>query len=261
MKKLLLIPLLLIQNVSAQADEGEKVPGFVRLLAVGENPTWKTERRGDMRVQLPPPPGSIPPRLISISGAKDPGDGLKLDLSRMTPWVEVTDNKLAIQVSEITKGENAGSDLMKNWAKAPAPKRPLLALYIKNPTADKLTWEKPVRFDFDESLQAFPNESIRIINLTKKDLAVKLGEKSPVKVSSGKHRIFKQADGASLPETFIDVRQIAAPGKYLKVAAKEFDLLRNHRVTLVIHMGDREQTRKDIRMRVFAEPSRVPTPK
>jgi len=259
MKKLLLIPLLFIQNLGAQAQPGEEIPGFLRVLAVGETPTWKTRKEGNRRVQIPPPPGAIPPQRLSFSGAVDGAEGIAFGLNRMTDWVTVADNTLPVQISELKAGQNGAGNVMKNWAKAPAPKIPLFSVLTKDLTNDKFTWDNPKRYDFSDSLKAFPNESIRIINLTGNRLAVKIGEGAPKGVDPFKHKVFTATDGVVVNATFLDIRRIVGK-EYRKLKAKDVGLLPNHRMTFVVHMGDRPKTKTEVKVREFINPSRVPTP-
>ena len=164
----LLLPILLIQIAFSQ----DKEKGFVRLLALGENPTRKFKSINGRRVEQPPVPGSIPPRALSVSGFAGAVAAVPFQLGRFAPWVEVVDRTLPLQLS-------AGE---KKWAKVGAPTVPKLAVFVHDRALKKMTWDKPKLFEFAETLKAYPNESIRVINLTTDPVIVRLGEEASVEV-------------------------------------------------------------------------------
>ncbi len=246
MKSRLLLSLLLLQGAFAQEQ-----PGFVRFLAVGENPTMVLKNIGGRRVQQPPVPGSIPPKSISVSGALKPGVGVPLALNKFSAWIKVVDRALPLQVFE---GADEGAT---KWAEVTAPTVPKLSVFMKDRAQQKISWNKTNRFDFAETLAAFPNESIRVINLTNANVAVKLGEKNGVVVKAKEAKIFKANDGAKVGDTFAKIG-VKANGNWGTIHQAPIDLFRNQRVTMVLYLGDRPPTMNKVYMKILTEPTFVP---
>jgi len=243
----LLLPILLIQSAFSQ----DKEKGFVRLLALGENPTMKFKTINGRRVEQPPVPGSIPPRALSVSGFAGAVAAVPFQLGRFAPWVEVVDRTLPLQLS-------AGE---KKWAKVGAPTVPKLAVFVHDRALKKMTWDKPKLFEFAETLRAYPNESIRVINLTTAPVIVRLGEEASVEVKAGKARIFKEKDGAKVEDTVALIGVKMKNGRVNRIYKSDIDLYKNQRLTIFLYLGDRELTKNRVYVKILSEPTFDPAAK
>ncbi|MDA7519066.1 hypothetical protein N8522_03675 [Akkermansiaceae bacterium] len=218
---------------------------------MGEPPTMIFKLQGGERVQQDPLPDSAPPRAISVSGSVGREAAVPLTIGRFTPWVFVADKTLPIQLSEGV-GEGA-----KKWATVKPPTVPMMAIFMKDRSQKKMTWKNPTRLEFAETLQAYPNESIRVINLTPAAVAVKLGEKTAISVGAGKAKIFTEDQGAKVKDTFADIR-VKKNGNWARIMGTDLDLFRNQRMTILVYMGDRPETKDRVFVKTLSEPSRVP---
>jgi hypothetical protein len=245
----LLLPVLLIQSAFSQEEE----KGFVRLLALGENPTMKFKTINGRRVQQPDPPGSVPPRSISVSGSAGNVAAVPFTLNRYTPWVEVVDRTLALQLSA------GAGDGAKKWAKVGAPTIPKLAVFVKDRSVKNMTWNNTKLFEFADNLRAYPNESIRVINLTRAPIAFKLGERNGVQVNAGKSKVFQKEDGAIVEDTFATIGVKLPNGRWNKIYGSDIDLFNNQRVTILLYLGDREQTRNKVYTKILSGPTFDPS--
>ena len=73
----------------ALAEPVAETARHARFLAVGDLPPFRQEIRDDVRYELDPPPGSIPPREVIPGGAGKPSPPVALRLGHISPPVKV----------------------------------------------------------------------------------------------------------------------------------------------------------------------------
>ncbi|GAA5483301.1 hypothetical protein [Haloferula sargassicola] len=132
------------------------------LLAVGESPPFRQVIENGVRRELPPPPGSIPPRTITVSGAGtgEVAGGVSLALGRISPAYELAggqgklvlregDEKSWLEVSTPEKGDfviviwRGGKDWTQPAAKVlPIEEKPGLVVFLNlSPGTLGLEWD------------------------------------------------------------------------------------------------------------------------
>lgn len=139
----LCLTLLGAQEEGGNADESEKVPKrSVRLLAVGNAPPFRQEIRDGIRYELPPPPGSLPPRKLKLVRQSKDGETeeeptelgeMRLQLGRLTSPMKLREGAGRLELRD-DKGEL--------WAQLACPETGnFLVLLWTDPKVGN--WSKP----------------------------------------------------------------------------------------------------------------------
>jgi hypothetical protein len=166
--------LALAPPVCGQDARGDRAAGrqrSVRFLAVGDPPPYRQEVRDGVRRQLPPPPGSIPPRelLVDIAAAdrERPPESLRLQLGRMSAPLPVPAGESPLRLRPADSGADA-----RPWLEVRPP-----------PGADftVVLWRRDPRSGWDEEPRALvlpgsaPAGTLTMVNLAEVPVAVVLG--------------------------------------------------------------------------------------
>jgi len=214
MKAILLLSLLLPLVVTGQ----EKLPPkYLRLVPLGELPPWKEEIRGDRRIQSPPEPGQMPPSKIRVNGGDLNGFGGNLFLRRITNYYSIAGKQQRLEILE--EGENPP------WISHAMPTAShTLAILFRD--LQEMTWLKPVVKIVRDDLQAFPLGSMRLVNVSHLEIAVKVGDQDPVFIKSGESSQQKLKEGKNL----VRVDVIDPDGSNKMIFQNDFSIRKGQRV-------------------------------
>lgn len=170
--KILAIFLILAVSAWGQDDaveEKKEVPKrSVRLLAVGNSPPYRQEVRDGVRYELPPPPGSIPPRTLMLvrMTEEDPVElgELRLQLGRLSGEIELREGEGTLQLRD---------DKGAPWATVPCPAEgDFLVLLWRDPAVG--VWTQP-------KLKVVPDlrepGKVSFLNVSRSPVAIVVGER------------------------------------------------------------------------------------
>jgi len=159
----------------AQDDAPRK---YVRFIPLGELPVWEEEFIDGVRVQKPPPPGSLPPNTVTYSE----GEELKiLRLALRTPTDLATFLGSAEGI-ELKAGSGAGA---KKFVKSGMPSKPFsLGVLFRDNAA--MSWDKPVMVMLPDDSSSFPAGKMRLVNTSDKVVIVQMAGQRPFGIAPGK---------------------------------------------------------------------------
>ncbi len=164
---------LMMLAVSAQEQNPEPPPRHVRLLAVGDLPPFRQEVRDGVRYEIEPPPGSIPPRSVTIGPAvpdDEASPAVDLRLGRISQAVEIPPGEGDI---ELRPGGNDPEAAPWLRLKRPASGDFLVVLW-RDPTQP--TWSAPMGLIVPDGAEGTPAGSVRITNLFQQVVRVAWGD-------------------------------------------------------------------------------------
>ena len=167
MKAVLLLGVLLS---SIAFGQNQPNPKHLRLIPLGQQPVWKEVFKDGKRIQIPPPPGSLPPADLSLpDGAKKGGiQTTQLNLDAMSRTLRLDAKIPSLQFHE---GKEA---VGQPWLTAPVHKSDnTLGVLFRDPAG--MTWLKPRILLLDDSEEAFPPGNIRFVNVAAHTALVKFG--------------------------------------------------------------------------------------
>ncbi|MDA7882377.1 hypothetical protein N9A94_08745 [Akkermansiaceae bacterium] len=176
MKHLLLILLSVSFVANAQEQEPTK---YFRFIPLGERPTWNEKIEGEFRVEQEHPPGSMPPKEVSVATS---GTEFETFFLRLTEFTDITKVKTSAKALKLTEGPTPGGAEFVG-SKFPAKPYSLGVLYRDN--AD-MTWLKPKLMLLPNDLASFPNGQVRFVNTSAFEIAVQFGKERPFAVKPGK---------------------------------------------------------------------------
>ncbi|MCH7227580.1 hypothetical protein [Haloferula sp. A504] len=241
------LALLVVGVVTA---EEEKSKCRLRFLAVGNAPPFRQEVRDGIRYELPPPPGSIPPRVLLLErGAGD--DELEelgkvgLKLGRLSGEIEFpAAGGKPVRLRE--EGE------MEPWIELPKPGAGSYLVVIRRDPQSR-TWDRVQTQTVGDDL---PAGTLRFINASSQTLALVLGEKK-VGLTSGKTWTTRLAPGK--PAGF----QLGLPaegGGLKRILSRSLEQGPNEKTVVVLSEADRPDARTPLKVTVIRETVRKRLP-
>ena len=175
MKCLLIFSLCLTWTSSAQETPSKTV----RFLPLGELPPFKQIIGTDRRKQGEHPKGSMPPEGTVLMTEPGEGTPLGLRLKTFTKSLKIKPSAKGVEIYE--GGKVAGEPWFKS--RFSAQKQALFVLCKDNAT---MTWDKPQVKVLPEDVRSFPLGTIRLANLSDREVAVRIGDEKAFKVKAGK---------------------------------------------------------------------------
>ncbi|BCX47238.1 hypothetical protein HAHE_11460 [Haloferula helveola] len=225
--------------------QGEKPPECrLRFLAVGNAPPFKQEIRDGIRYELPPEPGSIPPRRLKLSipgkddEEKEIGD-LRVKLGRLS---EALAFKLG-EGGEFVLRENEGGE---PWLRLPKPSKggDFLVVLRRDPKVG--SWESAVaEFIPDQA----PAGSVTLLNVCGVPVAVVFGE-SKLALPNGKP--WRGELAAGKPVAF-EYGIADAQGGLSRLTSRSLEQGAGERTLVILSRADREDARHPVKMTVLRE--------
>ena len=238
------------QTDAAKEEKKDAPPGRLRLLPIGDAPPHREEIIDGIRVHLPPPPGSIPPRTVTAWLNPEKRVEWSPQLGRLTQAVE-----LPRELNRVA--------LLDGQAAPDAP--PWLTLDLK-PGGETLavlsrggnepSWSSPAAILLPDDAVAFPAGRVVLLNLAAIDIPVQLGNE---KFSLAPRRpVFRDPGAvAALP------LKAARPGPNQRpVFFHQGEILLNpgERAFVLVYAADGIQPRQPIKLLVLKERAPVPAP-
>jgi hypothetical protein len=183
----LLTALAAFPSLAQEEEKAEEIQTRISLLAIGDPPQPRFEFRDDRRHLLETPAGDSPPGEVLVRQKKGKEEWFKavpLGLNSPTGYITYRGEKNLVLFRE--DAEKRRSEFARI---ALPPLRDDLTLLLLRDRASK-SWEKEPRvYYFDNSLSAFPNDSVRLINLSSVPVRARINEGTAFELAAGGHKI------------------------------------------------------------------------
>jgi hypothetical protein len=232
------------------AQEKKEKSRHVRLLALGDPPPYMQEVRGGIAYELDPPPGSIPPRVIALSFAKEDSEEAigecRLMLRRMS--------------QRLVAPAGAGPLLLRDasddapgqpWLTVQRPARGDFVVMVWRDPNSK-TWDKLRSMVLPDSQDVAPAGSLTIINLAVSRLALVIDDEKLV-LPAGRPVRRRVAPRRPVP---IQVAQADDTGKLKRFLSRTVETGPGERSLVVFFRADGIKPRQPVQVIVHRE--RVP---
>lgn len=228
----------------------DEAPRWLRLLPVGDAPPFRHEVVDGMMVELPPPPGSIPPRRVRVGALDSEEQPVLLKLGLLSPRLVVRGVKAPVLSA-------APGTPVRPWKNLELPPEATsaLAVLIRGPQ-DK-SWESPLAIVLDDGLEAFPNGAARVVNASPYPLRVVLGTERHT-IDPAKTRIMQLPAGRDLDNVPLVLEVAAGGGSWTRVYDSALTQNRNERTNVVVYRSDGVKKRRPAKVLVVRDRSTIP---
>ena len=248
-----LLPWLLpAQTNSPAAPESARE---MRVLAVGDLPPFRQEIRDGVRYELPPPPGSIPPRSFRLAGASASSGPVPLALGRISQAVKVPAGKGPLALV----GGDAAGDGQEPWLRLERPEMgDFLVLLCRHP--QRPSWrEEPVALVLPDGSAGAPAGSLFIVNAYPQAIMVRWNGRALPLARGAVERRELGADGG---EAVLEILARDASGAERRYYSGSVTQNAGERGWVVIHRADGEGARRPLKVVMLREPAspRAPVP-
>ena len=184
MKPVALISLSLSLSVFAQ----EASHKHMRFIPLGDLPPHRETIRNGVRIQFPPPPGTVPPKPTTL--ALDPKEGrdVPLRLKEFTKWASINPTAGGVKIFQ---GKQIGG---KPWisSRFSSKAQSLGVLYADHQNKN---WFNPKMMMVPHDLSIFPLGSIRFVNVSHCSALVRFGNEKADVIAPGKVLLKKLKQG------------------------------------------------------------------
>lgn len=218
----------------------------VRFFALGEIPPFRQEVRDNVRYELEPPPGSIPPREVLVGFGRGAPEATPLRLGQISPPLPVPTGSGPLLVAR--RGDAAD---VEPWLRLTRPEvGDFLVLLWRDPKAG--TWEKARSLVVSDDPGSAPAGSVRFINVSPAPVGIVLGEEKLIleagklfsrTVAVGEERVFH----VLLPDTTGQPKRLHS-GVILQNPGE--------RSLVLVYRADGEASRRPLKVSVHREPVR-----
>lgn len=238
------LPVLLLGISIASTEANPKPPErHVRFLAVGEMPPFHQEIRGDVRYELEPPEGSIPPRQVTIGfgGEKNPSATLRLGQISPPLVAPTGGGPLVLRLP----GQKEDSP---PWIRLTRPENDdfLVILWRASP---KGTWKEAQALIVPDGPLSAPAGSVRLVNVAPIDVGVVIGSEKLV-LSSGKTLQHRVSAG---PDQAFQIVVNDAAGSPRRLHSGTITQNPGERGLILVYRADGESARRPVKVSVQRE--------
>lgn len=222
----------------------------LRVLPLGEPPTFLQEVRDGVRYELEPPAGSIPPREI-VLGEGESALRIRLNLGRATEAIKLPPGTAPAVLRTPAPTPDAPA---APWLTIRPPETgDLLALAWRDPGK---SWGEARALVLPDSAAAFPAGNIRIVNLLPVEAALVFGEER-VLVGPGKTllRVLRPNEDVTIQISYRD-----PSGRFKTFYSGSVLLAPNERAQVFLHRADGEKPRSPAKVVIFNEATPMAPP-
>lgn len=254
--RFLICLLLVVQGlagVSAQqpppsVGPKEEPPRKVRLLAIGDAPPHREEIVDDVRIHLPPPPGTIPPRVLGFWLSPETRLELRPQLGRWTTPLELPAGMNRVPLVEGESGPDG-----RPWLTLELPAAgDHLAILTRGGTNP--SWNTPSVVLLPDDARSFPAGRIVLLNLAAVELPVQLGTENLALPARGT----VSRDPGPVESLALKAARVDERGRAVFFHQGEILLHPGERALVILYPADGVQRRQPLKLLVLKE--RAPTP-
>jgi hypothetical protein len=235
---------LTISSLSFSAEE--KPRRLARFLAIGDSPPFRQEIRDDVRYELDPPEGSVPPREIIPGFDKEVSEALTLRLGFITAPVKVPAGEGILNLRRVGDAADASP-----WLNINRPESGDFLVFLFRSPKQK-TWNEATSLVVPES----PAGTVRIVNLLPVAVNVQWGREA-VSIAAGKNLLKNVAPGSETPFQILVADSSGAFKRYYSGAVTQNA---NERGLVTIYRADGESPRRPVKVSMLREPVVPPPP-
>jgi hypothetical protein len=246
--------MVLAQNEAAddraaeKKDDKNKPRGWLRILPVGDAPPFIQEIINGVRVEMPAPKGSLPPRQILVPAGGDKVEARRLQLGRATEPVVSTAGAHVLR-------ELDAAGVEKPWMTVNMPEHPAaLAIFFRDPRQN--SWDAARSLVVKDDLETHPEGAVRVINASIYPVQAVVGEQG-VELAPGKVMVRKRANPGAMEDIPLMVRVQTAEG-WKVVYDSALAQGRGERTNVVVYRSDGEKPRRPAKVLVLKERSLLP---
>ena len=174
---------------SAQQQQAEQVT--VRVLTLGNRAPFIQEVRGNLRQEVDPPEGSLPPREIVVGIPVPKGEEKKPEEKRMHLRLGEVSEAVSMTKVDPLVVTMRDAEASKVWLKQtlPATKATLLVVWRSGNT-----WDDNRCLPLDDSSEAIPRGATRVVNVAPVEVKMIWGEQR-YRLPAGKSAVLRFPDG------------------------------------------------------------------
>ena len=234
---------------AAGATPDEKVPKrWIRFLPVGEAPPYRYEYRGGVRYELPPDPGSTPPREVVLRAGDAELGSTFLALGAISEPLAIPEGEGPIPVYQ----KKSGADSEPWHSLRPREAGHVLAILWRDWRQG--SWDKAMRLILPDDPAAFRSGSVRLVNVSPFPATIRLAGKE-IKLAPGKHVIRPGGNPGG-----VELRVLVGDrsGNSMPIYSSGLVQNRGERVNVVIFRADGEKPRRPAKVIVDRELARLP---
>ncbi|RYD20492.1 MAG: hypothetical protein EOP88_14855 [Verrucomicrobiaceae bacterium] len=247
-------PLLAIALLfaGAFASAQEMPERHVRFLPLGELPPFRQQIRDGIRVELEPPPGSIPPREVVLGFGEGPGDSTPLRLGETTTALKIPPGPGPLLLRQRDAKEDS-----KPWLSLSRPENGDFLVLLWRDSRTK-TWENARSMVLPDDRVSAPAGSVRFVNCSPATIGIALGKE---KLLLGAGKMFRRDIPSGKDQVFqVYLADTSGGVKVLHAGA----LLQNggERGLVLIYRADGVAARRPLKVAVRREmvPALPPAP-
>lgn len=209
------------------ADD-EPVSYSIKILPVGDRPTFKISRQGEHRVLEKQAKGALPPATIKWSA--ESSQSVSLTLGKVSQPFKTT----IVPPQTLSLFHKNGRPF---WSGAlVASPQNLIVLYQNE---ENPTWEHPAGLSLGDNSEYFPYDALRIVNVTPEEIEIKVGNADSTVLESGGHTIVDSED----TELSVTIYAKSSKGSLSRVLRTSLTKQQpNVRTTVVVHTAKPRRT-------------------
>jgi len=204
----------------------------MRVLSIGNHPLVRTEYTNGRLIELPPLPGSLPPRSLTLQSITDQTMSFPNKLGRLSSPLKFNSNLDRITLIE---GDSVGGNPWHSF-NTPKPSHSL-AVFWRNSK-----WSKPSSKVLKDGVQDFPAEKIRIINFSPATLLFQINKGEIFKLKPGGGTIKDIKIGLTSMKVILPL-----PGKKdRRICNRDIEVKKGERVNAFFFKSDGEKVRHPV---------------
>ena len=242
----------LVLSVGAGGEESDKEkrpPRWVRILAVGDSPPYRQEFRDGVAHQVKAPPGSVPPREVTVALDEETSKEAGLRLGAISSPLAVPAGARPLPIFP-----GKGADLSsKPWQRLNLPEEGhVLAIFWRG--HNQKTWDDARHLVLPDDPADFGAGKVRLVNVTPYRVAIALdGKKFDLKPGVSMVRAGGNAKGVELRVAVADQE-----GRLRTIYSSSLVQNRGERANIVIYRADGESPRRPAKVLLHRESARLP---
>ncbi len=237
--------ILFLFTAAVAAEEKPKLlERHVRFLAVGEMPPFRQEIRDDVRYELEPAEGSIPPREVMVGFGGDQKQSASLRLGQATAPLSVPSG-----TGPLVLRQPGNNDEMTPWLQLTHPETDdfLVLIWRASP---KGTWREVKSLVLPDGPVSAPAGGVRVVNLSPVDVGIVIGGEKLL-LGAGKNIQRKVPTG---PGQVFQIVVNDATGTPRRLHSGNITQNPGERSLVLIYRADGEAPRRPVKVSVQREP-------